>query len=81
MNELHYCYPATTKILKTALRSSKDINQYLPMIPDPAVKKLSGIENFTESERQHRNYSIQDEHLRILVVYVGHRRDVYERFS
>ncbi|MGI6454907.1 MAG: type II toxin-antitoxin system RelE family toxin [bacterium] len=24
-------------------------------------------------------YSIQDEHLRILVVYVGHRGDVYEK--
>jgi mRNA interferase RelE/StbE len=62
------------KILKEISTLSDD--------PRPSgVKKLSGIENFYRIRIGNYRviYSIQDEHLRILVVYVGHRGDVYEK--
>jgi len=67
--------------LKDLRRIKKKIDELAADLPNPAVTKMKGNNSFHKirSGDYRIIYEIHDERLVILVVKVGHRRDVYKR--
>ena len=78
--------PAVLKVLKRLpkkdlRRIKKSIDALSENLPDPATTKLKGNNPFHQvrSGSYRIVYQIEEERLVILVVKVGHRKDVYKR--
>jgi mRNA interferase RelE/StbE len=70
------------KLPKKELQKLTDKILSLSVNPRPAgVEKLSGDEKYRIRQGNYRIiYAIHDEQLIIIVVKIGHRRDVYRKF-
>ena len=66
---------------KDLRRIRKKIDAVAENLPDPATTKMKGSNSFhkTRSGDNRIIYEIHDDRLVILVVKIGHRKDVYER--
>ena len=62
------------------LRIKKKIEELSENLPDPATTKLKGDNNFHKLRTGDYRivYEIQEDRLVILVVKIGHRKDVYK---
>jgi len=62
------------------LRIKKKIDELSESLPDPATTKLKGDNNFHKIRTGDYRivYEIQGDRLVILVVKIGHRKDVYK---
>jgi mRNA interferase RelE/StbE len=67
---------------KDLRRIKKRIDDLAGSLPDPASTKMKGNNYFhkIQSGGYRIIYEIHDDRLVILVVKVGHRKDVYKRF-
>jgi len=63
------------------LRIKKKIDELSDKLPDPATTKLKGDNNFHKVRTGDYRivYEIQGDRLVILVVKIGHRKDVYKK--
>lgn len=66
---------------KELRRIKKKINDLAENLPDPATTKMKGNNTFHKIRAGDYRivYQIHEDRLVILVVKVGHRRDVYKR--
>lgn len=66
---------------KELLRIKKKIDDLAENLPDPAITKMKGNNTFHKIRAGNYRivYEIHDDKLVILVVKVGHRKDVYKR--
>ena len=66
--------------LKDIRRIKKKIDNLAENLPDPAATKMKGSNSFhkVRSGDYRIIYEIHDDRLVILVVKIGHRKDVYE---
>ena len=66
---------------KELRRIKKKIDDLAENLPDPVTTKMKGDNSFHEirSGDYRIVYEIHDDRLVILVVKVGHRKDIYER--
>ena len=78
--------PAVLKSLKRLpkkdlRRIKKRIDEVAENLPDPVTTKMKGNNSFHKirSGDYRVIYEIHDNHLVILVVKIGHRKDVYKR--
>lgn len=64
------------------LRIKKKIDELSDNLPGPAATKLKGDNNFHKIRTGDYRivYEIQGDRLVILVVKIGHRKDVYKKF-
>ena len=79
--------PAVLKSLKRLSKKDlrrirKKIDAVAEDLPDPATTKMKGSNSFHKirSGDNRTIYEIHDDRLVILVVKIGHRKDVYESF-
>jgi len=66
---------------KELLRIKKKIDDLAENLPDPATTKMKGNNTFHKIRAGNYRivYEIHEDRLVILVVKVGHRKDVYKR--
>ena len=66
---------------KELLRIKKKIDDLAENLPDPAITKMKGNNTFHKIRAGNYRivYEIHEDKLVILVVKVGHRKDVYKR--
>ncbi|MBN1833066.1 MAG: type II toxin-antitoxin system RelE/ParE family toxin [Deltaproteobacteria bacterium] len=66
---------------KALLRIKKKIDDLAENLPDPAITKMKGNNTFHKIRAGNYRivYEIHEDKLVILVVKVGHRKDVYKR--
>jgi len=66
---------------KELLRIKKKIDELAENLPDPATTKMKGNHTFHKIRTGNYRiiYEIHEDRLVILVVKVGHRKDVYKR--
>jgi mRNA interferase RelE/StbE len=66
---------------KELLRIKKKIDDLAENLPDPATTKMKGDNTFhkTRAGNYRIVYQIHEDRLVILVVKVGHRKDIYKR--
>ena len=67
--------------LKDIRRIKKKIDNLAENLPDPATTKMKGNNSFhkVRSGDYRIIYEIHDDRLVILVVKIGHRKDIYKR--